>query len=719
MAGQSNARAGRLSIGELDLDAAWDALAGEATRDEEHAASLLAPDTVPSEASPRELEPGSIFGDGHSEAEAQLYAHLDRAREPQRTGFAPLDTLSARLNEFAPLPPRYVAAPDEVSHIDRAPSSQLDWFEGKFGELRQLITHNAADKSEIVSINTRLAEIIDRVDRLSAALPNEKAFASVEKQLSDFSKSLEHTRNQGASDADRISRAAKEILAAADSMEQTRSGFEATAKDTVQELRQTVITTAPLTIGQLMSAREPKKPDPGLARLEQEFQALNTHSRESSERAAAALDRVHNTLREFLERGPSTVSAPAPAAAPASMAKKRSGVQVPIAANAPEYSRSSAFGGAPAKKPALDTITHRVTPAPSFAGRPREEAQTKPVPRPDPRSAYERKGKSATPSPAPEGLQHKSHLMSAFPEDERNAALRPIIAVAITLLLASAMLYYLRLQGHLQTSTVSISAPQNRESPAFRATLRAGEPSAQPSATRIAGARTASQPGLPALLSAAEPGRAGSVPQALDEDVQRLTNAASRGDREAQFRIGARFLNNPVRSDASAAARWLTRAAEQGHVESQFLLASLFEKGAGVPKEERRALDLYRKAAQAGHTRAMHNLAVLLSSHDATQDYSEAASWFIRAATVGLADSQYNLALLYERGLGVPQNERKAYFWYSVAARAGDKDAKLQAERLKHGILTADADAISDEADHWNPAVEGNSNFQSGQNTRG
>ncbi len=143
-----------------------------------------------------------------------------------------------------------------------ASPNQLEWFEDKFGELRQLITHNTAEKSEIVSINTRLAEIIDRVDRLAAALPDQKAFASVERQLSDFSKSLDKTREQGASDADRISRAAQEIFAAAGAMEQTRTGFEATAKDTVQELRQTVITTAPLTIGQLMSAREPKKPDP-------------------------------------------------------------------------------------------------------------------------------------------------------------------------------------------------------------------------------------------------------------------------------------------------------------------------------------------------------------------------------------------------------------------------------------------------------------------------
>jgi localization factor PodJL len=97
---------------------------------------------------------------------------------------------------------------------------------------------------------------------------------------------------------------------------------------------------------------------------------------------------------------------------------------------------------------------------------------------------------------------------------------------------------------------------------------------------------------------------------------------------------------------------------------------------------------------------------VLLSSHDASLDYSEAAAWFTRAATAGLADSQYNLAVLSERGLGVPQDERKAYFWYLVAARGGDKEARLQAERLKRGLSASEAETISEEADAWSPTAE-------------
>jgi localization factor PodJL len=707
MAGQSNAKAERLSIGELDLDTAWHTLAGEMARDDERAASEFGSAAPGAGASSQEPALETVFGEGQSEAEAQLYAYLSRAREPRKSGFPPLDVLSARLREFAP-PPAREPTQDEAVSADQASLGQLEWFEGKFGELRQLITHHAAGKHEIVSINTRLAEIIDRVDRLAAALPDEKAFASVEKQLSDLSKTLAQTRDQAATDADRISRAAKEILAAAGSMEQSRIGFEAAAKDTVQELRQTVVATAPLTIGQITTVWEGKKPESGLARLEREFQALNAQSRENSDRATAALDRVHNTLREFLERSEPLSSAPSQATA---ATKKRAAVHVPIAANAPEYTRSpSEFGGAPAKKPALDTITLRMpTPRP-YARKAQEEAQTKPS-RP---SAYEHIPAAATSPREADPPRQAPQMSNMFREDERMSPLVGIVAVAIILLLASAALYYLHVHAYVRPMDVSILAPQSSESPRIRATLRTGA-----SLANKAEERTPPQAATPALLSATDPGRSANIPQTPDEDVQMLANAASRGDREAQFRIGARFLNNTTRSDASAAARWLSRAADQGHVESQFMLASLYEKGAGVPKDERRALELYRKAAQAGHARAMYNLAVLLSTHDTAQDYSEAAAWFTRAATAGLADSQYNLAVLYERGLGVPQDERKAYFWYVVAARGGDKDATLQAERLKRGLLASEAEAISEEAGSWIPTAEETSGSQPGADTHG
>jgi localization factor PodJL len=104
--------------------------------------------------------------------------------------------------------------------------------------------------------------------------------------------------------------------------------------------------------------------------------------------------------------------------------------------------------------------------------------------------------------------------------------------------------------------------------------------------------------------------------------LQVLANAASRGDREAQFRIAARFLSDEtLQGDPGTAARWLAKAADQGHLESQFVLASLYERGVGVPKDETLARELYRKAGSAGHIRAMHNLGVLLCAQEAQQDY--------------------------------------------------------------------------------------------------
>ena len=94
----------------------------------------------------------------------------------------------------------------------------------------------------------------------------------------------------------------------------------------------------------------------------------------------------------------------------------------------------------------------------------------------------------------------------------------------------------------------------------------------------------------------------------------------------------------------------------------------------------------------------MHNLGVLLSAQDTLQDYQEAAAWFASAAMSGLTDSQFNLAVLYERGLGLQQNNQKAYFWYEVASLAGDKEATRQAERLKRQLPDAETRAAAEQA---------------------
>ena len=679
---------GRFTSGGLDLEQAREG-AGQFDRECEAAGAPSPP-----------VQPPPPWED-LPDAEAQLRSYLARAKEPRPKGFQPFETLSARLGEFSeppsraesPRPAAREAAPRPSHPLqERRRASDLAWFEERFQELKTMVSRRDADSSEIVAINIKLAEIIGRVDRLSTALPGEKAMAAVETQLAELSRSFDAARMQSTSDADRIARAAQEILAATEKAQEARAGFEEAARHTVKELGQTVSVSASraaaATAEEFAAALQEDHDGGRLERMESELRALNTVSRESSERTAAALERVHETLRVFLEKSS--------ADHPAQAQRRRAGIHNPISSGTHPYAIGEDFGSEPELKPRLDTITLRKPPPPdpnladvfikaseklavskaSGFAKPHEAASA-PVPK--------------TPGPA-------------FREEDKSLPLFGLTIVAAMLLFASAALYYLHSTSEIPPFHLSVL-------PDVQPARLAQTPTAQGSqAFEGAADTTASGPAksAPSLFTASEQNHAPSRSQPEQrEDLQALTNAASRGDREAQFRIAARFLSDgALQNDASTAARWLTRAAGQGHTESQFVLASLYERGIGVPKDEAMARELYRKAANAGHTRAMHNLGVLLCAEDTARDYQEAASWFARAAMAGLADSQFNLAVLHERGLGLPRNIQKAYFWYEVASRAGDKEATRQADRLKRQLTETETQLVTEQAGSWRPSVE-------------
>ena len=78
---------------------------------------------------------------------------------------------------------------------------------------------------------------------------------------------------------------------------------------------------------------------------------------------------------------------------------------------------------------------------------------------------------------------------------------------------------------------------------------------------------------------------------------------------------------------------------------------------------------------------------------DGKPDYRAAAQWFRKAADRGVADSQYNLGILYARGIGVDQNLAESYKWFALAAQQGDQDAAKKrddvAARLDQQSLVA------------------------------
>jgi localization factor PodJL len=94
-------------------------------------------------------------------------------------------------------------------------------------------------------------------------------------------------------------------------------------------------------------------------------------------------------------------------------------------------------------------------------------------------------------------------------------------------------------------------------------------------------------------------------------------------------------------------------------------------------------MEWFKRAAQRGNARAMHNLAVVLAEGvGGGPDYAGAAEWFRQAAEYGIKDSQYNVAILYARGLGVPQDLGAAFKWFDAAGIQGDEEALRKRDEL-------------------------------------
>ena len=87
------------------------------------------------------------------------------------------------------------------------------------------------------------------------------------------------------------------------------------------------------------------------------------------------------------------------------------------------------------------------------------------------------------------------------------------------------------------------------------------------------------------------------------------------------------------------------------------------------------------------------------------QELAEAARWFERAANLGDVDSQFDLAILYERGEGVPRNLTEAYKWYSIAAKQDDRDAIARAATVGAQLLPAYLREASAAAKGFQPSL--------------
>jgi len=115
------------------------------------------------------------------------------------------------------------------------------------------------------------------------------------------------------------------------------------------------------------------------------------------------------------------------------------------------------------------------------------------------------------------------------------------------------------------------------------------------------------------------------------------------------------------------------------------VLANLYGRGIGTPRDNKEAARWYRGLAEEGHAKSQVAYAILLfNGEGVAQDVTEASRWMKRAAEQGLARAQHALGVLYADGKGVPRNLVLAYAWTSLAAAQGLDDATKGLDKLEN-----------------------------------
>lgn len=125
----------------------------------------------------------------------------------------------------------------------------------------------------------------------------------------------------------------------------------------------------------------------------------------------------------------------------------------------------------------------------------------------------------------------------------------------------------------------------------------------------------------------------------------------------------------------------LTKKAEAGDVETQFDLANAYYEQQDYAK----AKWWWKKAAAQGLADAKFNLAVLYEKGlGVPQDYTQARQWYQKAAADGVVEAQYNLGMLYKNGRGIPRNYKKAAQYFRQACDNGSEESCDALEDLQN-----------------------------------
>ena len=156
-----------------------------------------------------------------------------------------------------------------------------------------------------------------------------------------------------------------------------------------------------------------------------------------------------------------------------------------------------------------------------------------------------------------------------------------------------------------------------------------------------------------------------------------LQKSADAGDPEAQLYLGLAYYQGwGVPRDRTKAARLFSNPAQLNYPQAAVMLARMFEEGeGGLTQSDDAALEWYLAAANEGDPVAMTKAGDMLEDQ---HNNTEAVMWWSKAAALGLADAQVDLAVAYLAGEGgLKKDPVAAVGWLQKAAAQNNRLGQL------------------------------------------
>jgi uncharacterized protein len=96
------------------------------------------------------------------------------------------------------------------------------------------------------------------------------------------------------------------------------------------------------------------------------------------------------------------------------------------------------------------------------------------------------------------------------------------------------------------------------------------------------------------------------------------------------------------------------------------------------------ALQHWQPLAAQGHPASQFNLALMYHhGNGLPRNLEQAAHWYRKAAEQGYANAQNSLGALYESGDGIPKDLAEAVKWYRLSAAQGNKWGQRNLQKLQ------------------------------------